>query len=148
MSQIHNGLYFIQKPGTSQVITLHGAEDGTPASLLPLGGNHGEQEWLVERSGDGGYTIKNPLTGKYLGFGGIPHPGEQIVATSEPKEWGIRQCDEPFKFSIVVSGAPVPGAELTIDILPIPMPPPPRLALTPWYPQDTHAAWEFKPLLR
>ncbi|KDQ12625.1 hypothetical protein BOTBODRAFT_176304 [Botryobasidium botryosum FD-172 SS1] len=86
MSRIPSSSYSIHKPHPDQLITLPDGRDEVPALLLPLDDNPREQEWKVERTRDGGCTISNTETGKYLGFEGDPCENKQIGAAGKPKE--------------------------------------------------------------
>ncbi|KAF9170008.1 hypothetical protein BGX21_008861 [Mortierella sp. AD011] len=104
---ISNGIYIISGP-LGQL-----ADSGTVVTVLPE--QQDAPRWKVEEMSNGFVYISNPESGKYLSYHD-PHDEARIILDVDPKEWQLRQGQEPNSYKIVAPGGPVDGFELAIDV--------------------------------
>ena len=143
---VPNGTYAITRPG-EQMLTMEGgsSEPKTPVVLLPPTGNPGEQEWQLEKLGNGNCTMRNLRSGTYLSFDSDPEANKPVAGFPEAREWALYQSAQPGIFHIVVPGGPVDGQELALDLSLLRIFPP-RLALRPLDVGNARQAWMFQPM--
>ncbi|KAN0133565.1 Ricin B lectin domain containing protein [Lactarius tabidus] len=92
MSTIESGQrYKITNEGNGMVFDLS-ATDGK--SILGWTFHGGEnQQWILDKQGDGQWTIRSVMHQKYVGFGDTPRNGAAVVGLDRPCHWDIEILD-------------------------------------------------------
>ncbi|KAG8787334.1 hypothetical protein FRC12_015679 [Ceratobasidium sp. 428] len=70
-----------------QYLTQEGNESRAPILILPPSGAPGQQEWHVSRGEQGGITLRNIQSGKFIGYEGSPDVNQRIVAVDRLMEF-------------------------------------------------------------
>ncbi|WP_230204875.1 RICIN domain-containing protein [Parafrankia elaeagni] len=132
-NNVVDGIYRISING-EQLLTNTG---NGPTVLLPENGRG--QEWEIQNTGNGTYTIRNASSPEFLGFEGEPDTFEPVRPRPEPREWRIEEGPRPGTFNIAV----VDNNELTLGLHPA-LIYPPLIALSPIFREDR--GWNLQPV--
>ncbi|KAG8724285.1 hypothetical protein FRC09_020495 [Ceratobasidium sp. 395] len=139
-----DGPYAIIKsppPGSpEQYLTQEGTESRAPIFILPPSGAPGQQEWHVSRGEQGGITLRNIQSGKFIGYEGSPDVNKRLVAVDRLMEFIPMHApgQEP---NVFILGVPERN-DLVVD-QPLTRDFPPQAVLAERDPQRDQA-WRFE----
>ncbi|KAG1728372.1 carbohydrate-binding module family 13 protein [Suillus paluster] len=92
----NNAIYTLRNCKGGTVLDLSGGDD---RSIIGYHDHNGpNQAWIFEQRGHGedhGWFIKSVGSGQFLGFEGELRDGVQVIATSSPAKWDVRDSDVP-----------------------------------------------------
>jgi len=93
MSIIESGQrYKITNEGNGMVFDLSGSDGRSILGWAFHGG--GNQQWILDRQGDGQWTIRSVNGQRYLGFEGTPKDGTAAVGLDRPRLWDIEVLED------------------------------------------------------
>jgi hypothetical protein len=77
---------------------FHGVENQQVSSLTYSNSrrppyNHDVLQWILDKQGDGQWTIRSVMHQKYVGFESNPKNGAAVVGLDRPRHWDIEILD-------------------------------------------------------
>ncbi|KAF8997050.1 hypothetical protein BDQ17DRAFT_1329553 [Cyathus striatus] len=140
---VQNGIYRIGRNDNASLTPQIDEENSFVVLIEPILIN----QWILTKSSDGNYTIKNTGGGGYFlaPVDAVVQVNTHLVSKREPFEWRIQPAGLPNHYHIVVPGGPIDGCELAADLA-LERIYPPRTALRPLDVEDSAQAWLLRKL--